>query len=163
MWSNLRGLGYGHDLNTLDYNKKGTAIIGTDYHKLPRYMLSNNEKNFEFLMALLNLGDEVAMAVWHLIFRLAPSELQLAKVLNLFKEKPKFEELFNEKQPYESTINLFLAETLIVDMAPPEIMEIRKESNDENRVMWKINFIRNSGLEWIIKVSIKKLIFFFRI
>ena len=145
-------MGYGHDLNTLDFNKKSTTTIGTNYQKLPRYMLSNNEKNFEFLMALLNLGDEVAMAVWHLIFRLAPSERHLAKVLLLFKEKPQYEDIYTEKRPYESTINIFLSESLIIDMAPVELMEVRKEPNDENRAMWKINFIKNSGLDWIINV-----------
>ena len=154
VWGNLRGLGYGYDLVRFDLKKREKPEYTTNYQNLPRFILSNDGKNFGFLIALLGIGEEVADAVWHLMFNLAPSERHFTKLLNLFKDKDniKYEEVFSEKQPFESIIYLYLAETIISDTAPQDILEIRNEPHDEQRTSWKLNFIQYNGLEWIVNV-----------
>ena len=54
VWSNLTELGYGPDLTKLDASKAIITSSATAANKLPRFILTNNQKCFEFLFMLLS-------------------------------------------------------------------------------------------------------------
>lgn len=101
------------------------------------------------------MGDEVAAVVWHLIFKLAPREADVQKVLKIFSEpegKVDWEKYFSPLKPYESFYFLYIAEALLADSSDSEVAQIRKEILSEERQIWKKNFVLYGGLDWSIKV-----------
>ena len=162
MWSNLKELGYGPDLNRLDMQKPIITASTTAANKLPRYILSNNPIYFEFLfqllskllliIKLLDLGEDVSGIVWRLLFQLAPCEADIQKVLNISSANFDWETLFPPLKPNESFYNLFIVQSMLMDFLDPDVAQVQKENQSEERKAWKKNFIVQGGLNWAVTV-----------
>jgi hypothetical protein len=55
VWSNLKELGYGPDLNKLNAEKSIIITTSLPKDKLPRYLLANNSDYLEFLFSLVSI------------------------------------------------------------------------------------------------------------
>ncbi len=96
----------------------------------------------------------MADAVWHLIFRLAPSEPVLSSVSGFAQTTEIcWDSLFSPEKKYESIYALYIAESLLSDTSTPEVMELRKEPSADLRKVWKRNFLDRGGLVWAVNVS----------
>jgi len=56
VWSNLRELGYGHDLEKFD-ETKGITITIIERERLPRYLLANNSEYLSFIFSLASINS----------------------------------------------------------------------------------------------------------
>ena len=58
VWGNLKSLGYNNELRHYDQTRKnGASPRGKSYGNLPRYILSNNARCFEFLFQLFSISS----------------------------------------------------------------------------------------------------------
>ncbi len=156
--NNLHELKYNPDLTRMDSEKAERMALSLAT-KLPRYILPNKEKYFNFLLKLLSLGGNVTSAVWELLMKLAPNETIMNQLLNIFALKDTtgapanidWESLFGYNNLYQSTYALRLVLYLIEDLPNKELYRFIREGVTEERKLWKENFFKKGGVVWIIK------------
>jgi len=107
---------------------------------------------------LIDLGEEINKVAWQLIFKLAPSEAAIVKILKTFNDpiaKVDWDSYFSPERPYESLYLLYIAQAILMDSSDSEIAQIRREVPPADRQLWKSKFIElGGGIEWAVKVII---------
>lgn len=79
------------------------------------------------------------------------SEKYLIKLRSLLEKEVNWDEVFNPKDPYESTYLMFLVQAFMGDSSEKEIAELRQELSPEERAMLRANILNNNYIPWAIK------------
>jgi hypothetical protein len=72
------------------------------------------------------------------------------KLATLFQERVNWEDLFNPKEPFESTYLLYLTQAFIGDGSDRELAELRQEPTAEERKALRLSILTHNCIPWAI-------------
>jgi len=130
VWSNLNSHNYRADLKREDEVEEEEV----DKTILPRYILTNNQRNFEMLFKILDIGGNLASQAWSLISRLPTNPMLFNKLLSLediSNGTSTFGDLLDTNSNYRLLYLLQIMEFLMEDQVSEEEVA-NKEVSDNN-------------------------------
>ena len=73
----------------LDLKKVSEIVEEIDYaeHEMPRFTISDNQEQFQQLLALLDRNDESSQGVWNLVRMLATNKIVYNEVLSFSRSQ----------------------------------------------------------------------------